>query len=98
MQDYYCALGTALFLEGVMSALYHVCPNGNNLQFDLVFIFVALILVLMKNLTLGGFLKSSSEVEVLRSELDGILDLRIVYYDARSLSICESAVQQYRIA
>ena len=43
-----------------MSALYHVCPNESNLQFDLAFIFVGLILVLMKNLALSGFFKSSS--------------------------------------
>lgn len=54
-KDYYCALGVALALEGVTSALYHVCPSGNNLQLDLVFIFVILILLL------GGFLESTSE-------------------------------------
>ena len=61
MQEYHCALGTALVFEGIMSALYHICPNWNNRQFDLVFVFVLLTLVLMKNLTLCGSLKSNSE-------------------------------------
>ena len=69
-QDYYCALGTALFLEGVMSALYHVCPNANNLQFDLVFIYVILILVLMKNLAIGGFLKDRYLYDVRKLKRD----------------------------
>ena len=46
---YYYSMGMSLMLEGVMSAMYHQCPNRENLQFDMVFIYVICILVLMKN-------------------------------------------------
>ena len=32
-----------------MSAAYHVCPSGENLQFDVVFIYVSLVGVVLKN-------------------------------------------------
>jgi hypothetical protein len=58
--DYFHALACSLVLEGVMSAMYHMCPNRHNLQFDLVFIYVNLILVLMKNLARTEFLASGN--------------------------------------
>lgn len=38
------AMGTALFMEGVMSACYHVCPNYSNFQFDTAFMYMIGIL------------------------------------------------------
>ncbi|KAF4085756.1 hypothetical protein AMELA_G00098550 [Ameiurus melas] len=34
----YYAMGTALMMEGLLSACYHVCPNYTNFQFDTSFI------------------------------------------------------------
>ncbi len=58
--NFYHALGSALTLEGVMSAMYHMCPTTHNLQFDLAFIYVALLLILMKNMAAKGSLKSAN--------------------------------------
>lgn len=38
------AMGYALFMEGVMSACYHVCPNYSNFQFDTAFMYIIGIL------------------------------------------------------
>ncbi|XP_017593871.1 PREDICTED: SID1 transmembrane family member 2 [Corvus brachyrhynchos] len=34
------AMGTALMMEGLLSACYHVCPNYTNFQFDTSFIYM----------------------------------------------------------
>jgi len=34
------AMGWALFMEGIMSASYHVCPNYSNFQFDTAFMYI----------------------------------------------------------
>ncbi|XP_066917123.1 SID1 transmembrane family member 1-like [Clytia hemisphaerica] len=38
------AMGWALFMEGVMSGCYHVCPNYSNFQFDTAFMYILGIL------------------------------------------------------
>ncbi|XP_065663642.1 SID1 transmembrane family member 1 isoform X2 [Hydra vulgaris] len=38
------AMGYALFMEGVLSACYHVCPNYSNFQFDTAFMYMIGIL------------------------------------------------------
>ena len=43
----YYALGSAIILQGVMSACYHVCPNNVNFQFDTFFMFTISILVMV---------------------------------------------------
>ncbi|KAF6023926.1 hypothetical protein EB796_017770 [Bugula neritina] len=34
------AMGLALFVEGIMSGCYHVCPSYNNFQFDTAFMYI----------------------------------------------------------
>ena len=34
------AIALALCMEGVMSACYHLCPNGFNFQFDVSFMYI----------------------------------------------------------
>ena len=43
----YYALGSAIILQGLMSACYHVCPNNVNFQFDTFFMFTISILVMV---------------------------------------------------
>ena len=42
------ALGTALMMEGVCSACYHVCPSHTNFQFDTAFMYTISVLILVK--------------------------------------------------
>ncbi|CAF0756937.1 unnamed protein product [Adineta steineri] len=42
------AMAIALFMEGVMSACYHVCPSRQNFQFDTSFMFIIAVLNLIK--------------------------------------------------
>ena len=44
----YYALGLALFMEGVMSSCYHVCPTNITFQFDTTFMYLIAILMFMK--------------------------------------------------
>ncbi|KAL5463661.1 hypothetical protein EMCRGX_G032576 [Ephydatia muelleri] len=44
----YYAMGFALIGEGVMSALYHVCPSDINFQFDTTFMFIIAGLIIAK--------------------------------------------------
>merc|ERR1719336_2629845 len=44
----YYAMGLALFMEGVMSACYHVCPTNVTFQFDTTFMYLIAILMFMK--------------------------------------------------
>ena len=46
-KNIYYALGCALLLEGVFSAIYHVCPNASNFQFDTTFMFIGSGLLLI---------------------------------------------------
>ncbi len=41
----YYALSWGLFLEGVFSAIYHVCPSKLNFQFDTTFMFIGVSLI-----------------------------------------------------
>lgn len=43
----YYSLGLSLLLEGVFSAIYHVCPNASNFQFDTTFMFIGSGLLLI---------------------------------------------------
>jgi len=43
--DLFRALGLTLILEGVCSALYHICPSKLNFQFDTTFMFVGTTLM-----------------------------------------------------
>jgi hypothetical protein len=38
------AMGFSLFMTGVMSAGYHICPNQNNFQFDTPFMYTIVAL------------------------------------------------------
>ena len=38
----YYAMALALFFEGIMSAIYHLCPSLNNYQFDTTFMYILL--------------------------------------------------------
>jgi len=38
------AMGFSLFMTGVMSAGYHICPNQNNFQFDTPFMYTTVAL------------------------------------------------------
>ena len=42
------ALGFALIFEGVLSATYHVCPTGENFQFDTTFMYLLALLGFIK--------------------------------------------------
>ncbi|KAK0176733.1 hypothetical protein PV328_000840 [Microctonus aethiopoides] len=42
------AMGTALMMEGVLSACYHVCPNHINFQFDTSFMYIISVLCMVK--------------------------------------------------
>ncbi|XP_013185450.1 SID1 transmembrane family member 1 [Amyelois transitella] len=42
------AMGIALVSEGMLSAAYHVCPNGMNFQFDTSFMYVTSVLCMVK--------------------------------------------------
>ena len=44
----YFSLGLALFMEGVMSASYHVCPTNITFQFDTTFMYLIAVLMFMK--------------------------------------------------
>ena len=48
LKDYglYYALGSAIIMQGLMSACYHICPNNVNFQFDTIFMFSIAILVM----------------------------------------------------
>lgn len=42
------AMGTALMVEGVLSACYHICPTHANYQFDTTFMYVISMLCMLK--------------------------------------------------
>ncbi|XP_063979425.1 SID1 transmembrane family member 2-like [Diachasmimorpha longicaudata] len=42
------AMGTALMMEGILSACYHVCPNHSNFQFDTSFMYIIAVLCMVK--------------------------------------------------
>ncbi|XP_072758199.1 SID1 transmembrane family member 1 [Anoplolepis gracilipes] len=42
------AMGTALIMEGILSASYHVCPSRSNFQFDTSFMYVIAVLCMLK--------------------------------------------------
>ncbi|CAF4166026.1 unnamed protein product, partial [Rotaria sordida] len=42
------AMAIGLFMEGIMSACYHVCPSRQNFQFDTSFMFIMAVLNLIK--------------------------------------------------
>ncbi|CAF3440804.1 unnamed protein product [Rotaria socialis] len=42
------AMAIGLFMEGVMSACYHVCPSRQNFQFDTSFMFIMAVLNIIK--------------------------------------------------
>ncbi|XP_076277521.1 SID1 transmembrane family member 1 [Lasioglossum baleicum] len=42
------AMGTALIMEGILSASYHVCPNHSNFQFDTSFMYIIAVLCMIK--------------------------------------------------
>ncbi|XP_050440508.1 SID1 transmembrane family member 1-like [Adelges cooleyi] len=44
----YYAMGSALAMEGIMSACYHVCPNHSNFQFDTSFMYIICMLSMIK--------------------------------------------------
>ena len=44
----YFSLGLALFMEGVMSSSYHVCPTNITFQFDTTFMYLIAVLMFMK--------------------------------------------------
>ena len=43
----YYSLGVVLILEGIFSALYHICPSKLNFQFDTTFMFVGTALMIL---------------------------------------------------
>ena len=42
------AMGLSMITEGLMSALYHACPNAGNYKYDTLFMFVSLLLILLQ--------------------------------------------------
>ena len=44
----YYAMGLALFMEGVMSSCYHICPTDVTFQFDTTFMYLIAVLMFMK--------------------------------------------------
>lgn len=42
------AMGAALFMEGILSGAYHVCPIDQSFQFDTTFMYIIMVLVFMK--------------------------------------------------
>ncbi|XP_045025828.1 SID1 transmembrane family member 1 isoform X2 [Daphnia magna] len=42
------AMGTALMVEGVLSACYHICPTHANYQFDTTFMYIISMLCMLK--------------------------------------------------
>ena len=43
----YYSLGVVLILEGIFSALYHICPSKLNFQFDTTFMFIGTALMIL---------------------------------------------------
>nr|XP_018910555.1 PREDICTED: SID1 transmembrane family member 1-like [Bemisia tabaci] len=44
----YYSMGTALMMEGILSACYHICPNHSNIQFDTSFMYIIAMLSMLK--------------------------------------------------
>ncbi|KAL3317412.1 SID1 transmembrane member 2 [Cichlidogyrus casuarinus] len=42
------AMSLALFMEGVMSACYHVCPSYSNFQFDTAYMYILAMILMLK--------------------------------------------------
>ena len=42
------AMGLSMITEGLMSALYHACPNAGNYKYDTLFMFVSLLLIMLQ--------------------------------------------------
>ncbi|XP_017792434.1 PREDICTED: SID1 transmembrane family member 1-like [Habropoda laboriosa] len=42
------AMATALIMEGILSGSYHVCPNRSNFQFDTSFMYIIVVLCMIK--------------------------------------------------
>ena len=42
------AMGLSMIVEGAMSALYHLCPNAGNYQYDTLFMLVSLLLITLQ--------------------------------------------------
>ncbi|CAF3966645.1 unnamed protein product [Rotaria sordida] len=42
------AMGIGLFMEGLMSGCYHICPSKQNFQFDTSFMFIVAVLNIIK--------------------------------------------------
>ena len=47
-QGVYYAMGIAIMFEGLLSAIYHICPTDRNFQFDTVFMYIISILMVNK--------------------------------------------------
>lgn len=46
-KNIYVAVGLTTILEGLFSALYHVCPNRSNFQFDTTYMMIGVILIIL---------------------------------------------------
>ena len=44
----YYSISFAMFFEGFLSSIYHLCPTLTNLQFDTTFIYIMLTLLFVK--------------------------------------------------
>lgn len=43
----YYTLGIGLFMEGIFSGIFHICPSKLNFQFDTTFIFIGIIIMFL---------------------------------------------------
>ena len=62
-------LGMCLVAEGILSGCYHLCPTEDNLQFDIVFIYICLIFVMLKNHNIISSWNSKVEDNEFKSQI-----------------------------
>eukprot|EP00092_Neocalanus_flemingeri_P009052 GFUD01009743.1.p1 GENE.GFUD01009743.1~~GFUD01009743.1.p1 ORF type:complete len:730 (+),score=141.45 GFUD01009743.1:101-2290(+) len=84
----YFAMGLSLFMEGVMSSSYHVCPTNVTFQFDTTFMYLLAVLMFMK-------LYQTSQQMLSVSSLDLVLpySLKVFLFTTAGLGFGLSSVQ-----
>ena len=73
-KNIYIAIGITTILEGLFSALYHVCPNRSNFQFDTTYMMIGVILMII-----SYFQKGSNTKIISFFKLYGYMALLIMF-------------------
>ena len=74
------AMGLTLFMEGVISSSYHVCPTNVTFQFDTTFMYLIAVLMFMK-------LYQVRHSDVSANAVGVFFGLGVVKYDYKSLFV-----------